>query len=75
MFKDSLGNVYKTLPPKKASPGAKSTKKKTAKPRCRNPHRLAKFAAQFARTEENKKRRAARRARWLEKRQAKRAAA
>lgn len=73
MFKDSLGNTYKSLPPKKPTHGAKSTKTKTAKPRLRNPHRLAKFAAQFARTEENKKRRAAKRARWLEKRQAKRA--
>lgn len=72
MFKDSLGNVYKTLPPRPPQHSAKSTKKKTSKARLRNPNRLAKFAAQFARTEENKARRAARRARWLEKRRAKR---
>jgi hypothetical protein len=42
-FKDSLGNVYSSLPKQKPSPGPKPTKIKTAKKRLRNPARLAKF--------------------------------
>lgn len=72
VYKDSLGNTYSSLPPRPPNHTAKSTTKKPGKPRCRNAHRKAKFAAQFARTEANKARRAARRARWLERRRAKR---
>jgi hypothetical protein len=71
MYRDSVGNVYRTLPSRKPNGGAKSTSNKTSK-RASNAHRKQKFAAQFARTEANKARRAARRKRWLAARRAKR---
>lgn len=73
-YRDSVGNTYKTLPSKPPNKGAKGTKNKCSK-RATNPHRKQKFAAQFARTEANKARRAERRRLWLIKRRAKRRAA